>query len=139
MLYYSIHTKSGLAAGTQFKNQASIYFDYNAPVRTNQTLNTLGEIAKVNTVASVPNSSFSIYPNPASTAFTAVINSDIAGSVQMRISDISGKTLINKTIQVQTGAQTVTVDINEFTPGIYLVNLSQNGKSQTQKLVVIKS
>src|SRR5690606_2721585 len=32
---YSIKTKPGLAQGTQIKNSASIYFDYNLPVLTN--------------------------------------------------------------------------------------------------------
>jgi uncharacterized repeat protein (TIGR01451 family) len=138
MLQYSIHIKSGLPSGTQFRNQASIYFDYNAPMQTNQTLNTLGAVTKVNNT-SLPNSgSFTIYPNPANAAFNAIINCDQAGPAIMAISDISGKTLVSKTIQVVQGAQTVQVDISQLTSGIYLVNLNQGGRSQTQKLVVIK-
>ena len=142
LLTYSIRIKSGMPIGTQFKNQSSIYFDYNEPVRTNQTLNTLGSsggITNVNMVPSAGNNSFSIFPNPANNSFNATINSDFAGAADMKISDISGKALISKTVVLQKGAQTMSIDISQLSPGIYFVNLSQNGTSQTQKLVVIKS
>jgi uncharacterized repeat protein (TIGR01451 family) len=142
MFMYSIHTKPGLPVGSTFKNSASIYFDYNAPVKTNQTINTLGKAAptKIDNVTTAnSNLSFSVYPNPAANSCNAIINSDVAGSADMKIADLSGKTLISKTIQVQQGAQTVSLDITPLAPGIYFVNFTQNGKTQTQKLVVIKS
>ncbi len=41
MLSYSVKTRRGLPLGTQIRNKASIYFDFNAPIVTNTTLNTL--------------------------------------------------------------------------------------------------
>ncbi len=141
LLSYSIKTRSGLPLGTQFKNSASIYFDYNAPVKTNQTLNTLGSSpVNVNsTTTSAVNNSFTIYPNPATSTFNAIINSDVAGSANLNITDVSGKTMINKTIFILKGAQTLKIDVSQLAPGVYLVNFNQNGKMQTQKLVVVKS
>jgi uncharacterized repeat protein (TIGR01451 family) len=140
MLTYSIKTKSGLPLGTQFRNSASIYFDYNTPVKTNQTLNTLGTTPENtgNTASPAKTSSFTIYPNPASTAFKAIINSDATGAANMEITDISGKSVFTKEINVVKGIQTLPVDISQLSPGFYFVSFNQNGKSQTQKLVVIK-
>ncbi len=140
ILTYSIKTRSGLPLGTQFKNTASIYFDYNTPVKTNQTLNTLGTAPEntATTTSPAKNSSFTIYPNPASSAFKAIINSDAAGAASMNITDVSGKNVFSKSINVVKGAQTLPVDVSQLAPGFYFVNFSQNGKSQTQKLVVIR-
>ena len=138
MFTYSIKTKKGLPLGTQFKNSASIYFDYNTPIKTNQTLNTLGTVLSVENNVAAKTGSFNVFPNPAGNTFNAVINSEIAGQAVMNVSDISGKTLITKNIIVAKGTQTIAMNINQLTPGMYLVNFTQNGKSQTQKLVVIK-
>jgi len=139
MLTYTIKLNSGLASGTQIRNHASIYFDYNAPVVTNSTLNTIGTAAPqgIKTQSSQNQGSFTIYPNPASKTFNALINSDAAGAADMIISDVTGKSLISKNITLQQGSQTVSTDISKLAPGVYFVSLDQNGKTQTQKLVIM--
>ncbi|MFI5195572.1 MAG: T9SS type A sorting domain-containing protein [Chitinophagales bacterium] len=138
MFTYTIKTRHGLPMGTQFKNHASIYFDYNAPVKTNTTLNTLWWPESVTTVGSVTNNSFAIYPNPAGPTFNAIINSDEAGDANMNISDITGKVLMNKTITMHKGTQTITTDASQLAPGIYFVTFNNHGKVQTQKLVIMR-
>ncbi|WP_336556646.1 DUF7619 domain-containing protein, partial [Streptomyces brasiliscabiei] len=39
---YYIYPKKNLHTGTRVSNSADIYFDYNAPVKTNTVFNTLG-------------------------------------------------------------------------------------------------
>jgi len=39
---YTVSSKTGLVDGTKIQNQASIVFDQNSPISTNQTLNTIG-------------------------------------------------------------------------------------------------
>ena len=139
MLTYTIKTKHGLPLGTQFKNTASIYFDFNAPVATNTTVNTIGHPTNTTTVAAGTYGSFSVYPNPASKTFNAVINSvDANQSATMTVTDISGRVLMNKTITLQKGSQTISTDVNQLSSGIYFVNLLQDGKVATQKLVIMK-
>jgi uncharacterized repeat protein (TIGR01451 family) len=137
-LTYTIKTRHGLPVGTTFKNRAAIYFDYNAPVITNTTLNTLGSTLATSNVPSAPQASFSVYPNPAARSFSAIINSTEAGSATLSISDVTGKTLITKTVEMQKGYQSVSNDVTDLTPGIYFVTLLQNGQAQTQKLVIMK-
>ena len=139
MFTYTIHIKPYLPVGTQFKNNASIYFDYNSPIKTNTTLNTLGTTSSVTTISSGGNySSFTIYPNPASQTFNAVINSDEAGDANMNLSDITGKVMMSKTITIQKGTQTITTDASQLAPGIYFVTVNNHGKVQTQKLVIMR-
>ena len=139
MFTYTIKTNSGLPLGTHFNNRASIYFDYNAPVMTNSTLNTLGATSlSVNNAVPAKPDAFTVYPNPASGTFYAVINSNSTAAANMKVMDISGKVLISKTINLQKGKQTISTDINQLSAGVYLVNLDENGKMMTQKLVIIK-
>jgi uncharacterized repeat protein (TIGR01451 family) len=140
MFTYTIKTKRGLPVGTTFKNSASIYFDYNAPIKTNSTINTLGStLAVTNTTLSQPGEhSFTVYPNPAGESFSAIINSNNAVTASLNVTDISGRVLINKTISLQHGTQTVATDVSKLTPGVYFVTLDENGNTQTQKLVIMK-
>lgn len=48
---YTIQLKSNLPAGTQITNNADIYFDFNAPIETNTTLNTI----QITGLESIPN------------------------------------------------------------------------------------
>lgn len=139
MLTYTIKTKHNLPLGTQFKNNASIYFDFNAPVVTNTTVNTIGHPTNASTVASNQYASFTVYPNPASKTFNTVINcANTSQSASLNVTDISGRVLLSKQIALRQGTQTVTTDINQLSSGIYFVNLYQDGKVETQKLVIIK-
>jgi len=136
---YTIHTRPGLPNGTTFRNKASIYFDYNAPVVTNSTLNTLNNSSLVvNPVPTPAASSFTVYPNPASQSFNAIITSDNAGPADLRVADVTGKELISKSIAVVAGTQSITTDVSALAPGVYFVSINQNGHMQTQKLVVMK-
>ena len=141
MLTYTVHINSGGSVGTTYKNHASVYLDDMAPAMTNTTLNTLGTAAPANNV-SVPvvslGSSFAVYPNPASNTFNAVINSATATTGDLKVSDITGRTLITKTVDAQKGTQTVSVNVATLAPGTYFVTYSSIGATTTQKLVIIK-
>ena len=140
MFTYTIRTRSGLPMGTKFKAHASIYFDYNAPVMTDTTLNTLDSIvpAGVNDISSEKYNSFTIYPNPANQTFNSIINADDAGKATMIVADITGKVLITKPLTLQKGSQTITTDASQLSAGIYFVTFNHEGKPQTQKLVIMK-
>ncbi len=138
MFTYTIKQKHSLAMGTTFKNSASIYFDFNAPVLTNTTLNTLGNPAGIHNVAPGVYNSFSIYPNPANQTFNAIISSEDAGTANMNVSDITGKTMISKTLTLQKGEQTIATDVSSLAPGMYFVSFNENGNTQTAKLVIMK-
>lgn len=138
MFTYTIKTRHGLPVGTQIRNRASIYFDYNLPILTNTTLNTIGSSTIGVPAAADKKYSFSLYPNPADKTCFAIIHSDVFGNADMQITDITGKMIVNKTVNLTMGSQTIPVDINNLAPGMYLVSLSNLGKVETQKLVIMK-
>lgn len=137
MFTYTVKTRRGLPIGTQFKNSASIYFDYNEPVKTNTTVNTLGANLVVNQIAG-KEGAFTVYPNPAGQSFNAVINSTEAGNGSLDVYDVTGKLLISKNITLQAGSQTIANDVSQIAPGVYFVTLHSGGNVQTQKLVIMK-
>ena len=137
MFTYTIKQRHALPAGTQIHNKASIYFDYNDPIVTNATLNTIGSSVSVPGLSQT-GASFSVYPNPANNTCYAVINSDIAGNADMKVVDITGKLLINRTLSIIAGNQTVPVDVSRLTPGVYFMTINNGGKAETQKLVILK-
>lgn len=138
MLTYTIKTKHNLPLGTQFTNNASIYFDFNAPVVTNTTVNTLYDPTGVKPVSMGNGGSFFVYPNPASGSFSAVITATTDAAATLSLTDISGRVLMTKNISVQQGTHAVATDVNQLSSGIYFVNLHYNNKMLTQKLVIIK-
>jgi len=139
MLTYTIKLNSELPSGTQIKNHSSVYFDYNAPVITNTTLNTIGAAAPqgITKIHSQNQGAFTIYPNPANRAFNALINSEAATSANLMVYDVTGKAMVSKGIALQKGTQTISVDVSHLASGTYFVSLDENGKTQTQKLVIV--
>lgn len=64
---FKISQKKDVALGTLITNQADIYFDFNAPIRTNKTVHTIGKdfiITALQTISPIPNVEIKVYPNP---------------------------------------------------------------------------
>ncbi|GAA4461947.1 hypothetical protein GCM10023093_07590 [Nemorincola caseinilytica] len=141
MFTYTVRVNPGIAVGTQIRNRASIYFDYNEPVITNWTLNTLGSTGGPSVVNNTPQATantLTVYPNPAGDVFHVVVNTEKGGATTMIITDVTGKTMLNKTVTLAPGTQAIATDIRNFSAGIYFVNVHVDGASYTQKLVVVK-
>jgi Leucine-rich repeat (LRR) protein len=60
---FKIRTKSSLSIGDSLKNSATIYFDYNLPISTNQTETIINQIIKTEEESNV-NFEISVSPNP---------------------------------------------------------------------------
>ncbi|EDP98421.1 T9SS type A sorting domain-containing protein [Kordia algicida OT-1] len=73
-------------------------------------------------------SSFSMYPNPAN-GNTVTITSATNNTKDVQVYSIIGKQVINTTI-------TRTLDVSGLQSGVYVVKITENGKSATKKLVI---
>jgi hypothetical protein len=103
---YSIKTRDFAPTGTYFRNKASIYFDYNAPILTNTTENRVGiPIYGVNTVNGMEDG-ITIYPNPAENElyiswekgdYTSVIVTNTVGQqvIRQNLAGNAGKLNLN--------------------------------------------
>jgi len=139
MFLFSIKLKPNLPYGTQIKNKAGIYFDYNAPVVTNQVLNTLKEPTAIQQAGNKEKLSFGVYPNPAQQNFTIIVDNTIAlAATRITVTDISGRVLMTKEVVLPSGKQLLQMDTNLLRDGVYFVNLNIEGRKASQKLVIVR-
>jgi uncharacterized repeat protein (TIGR01451 family) len=135
---YSVRPKAGLAIGTRLENFADIYFDYNDPVRTNTTVNTIWQptytpgildtVFVTATQKPMADRDLSIYPNPtkgkvylltASPATACVFNSN-------------GVMVLSRNLETGTHE----IDLSSLSKGLYLIRLDGDGGKQQTKIVL---
>jgi len=83
-------------------------------------------------------SGISIYPNPAGSYVNVRVESASAGESTLSVTDITGKLVYQKAIQLHNGATVIRLNTEEFASGVYAVTLDTNGERQVQKLTVSK-
>ncbi|MES2397701.1 MAG: LamG-like jellyroll fold domain-containing protein [Bacteroidota bacterium] len=127
---YRIKLNAGLTAGTQIKNTAYIYFDYNAPVVTNTTINTIETLIGIKDVNI--NGLFKIYPNPANDKLFVSVNKNSTGNIV--ITDVLGK----KVKQIKTTELKTEINISDLQSGIYFITLTQENMNSVQKIIISK-
>lgn len=80
-----------------------------------------------------------IYPNPASSEALLVFQAEHAGSAVISMTDLSGKTLLVQETNLITGFNQLSLNIQDFAEGIYLIHLVQeNQLTATQKLAIMR-
>lgn len=128
MVSYRIKTKRNLVPGTEFRNKAAIFFDYNAPIITNTTINSLQILSGLNE-SMIENSTINLYPNPTSGIVTIASKYDFN---KIELLSITGQTLLSETIN----AKTHQLQLQNFAEGIYFVKISYaDGRSLTKKAI----
>ena len=129
-IVYSIKMNTGLAIGTTIKNKAFIYFDYNAPIITNTTVNKIG-VSPVGINESVQTSlDFNLYPNPAKEELLIVSQSKIQ---RLEIFDITGRKILEQTVN---GLGKIQLTITGIESGIYIVRIITDKGNSSKKLVI---
>lgn len=137
MITYSVKLKPNLPPGTQIRNKAAIYFDYNEPVITNTTLNTIGAPLSVNEL-NRDGSDIMLYPNPASEVYTLVFNAPKDEHYVLSVVDIEGRTLVQKMVSIQSGTNIIQETTSGIQSGVYIVQLRSENNVLTKKLVISK-
>jgi len=123
---FKVKTNQVLLPGQEIANLASIVFDVNEPVITN---NAIFEVPLPTGINSI-NPRMDIYPNPADRTLT--VSSEFSNAT-LQITDLSGRIVKVETINnIQQ-----TIETANISAGVYLVELIYNNvKVATQKLVV---
>jgi hypothetical protein len=121
-LSYTAYIKSGLAIGTVIKNKAWIYFDYNNPMRTNETVDKLGIITGV-AENNYINNTTKIYPNPSSNQL--IIENSSAGPKTYTLINSTGQTL---EILKLYPWENYKLNTESFKPGLYIIR-TESGES----------
>jgi hypothetical protein len=126
---YSIKIKDNLPLKTQITNFADIYFDYNAPIRTNKTVNTIDSASNTNSITSISNEkTISIFPNPVKNEINihAVENIEKAN-----VSILS----MNGTILTKMDTCPNKIDVSNLSSGLYILSVYHNNKYYVTKFL----
>jgi uncharacterized repeat protein (TIGR01451 family) len=87
---FRVKRQTGLAVGTQIKNTAEIYFDFNPAIVTNTVLNTIMGPLEVNPISS-SKGDIAVYPNPFQEITTFEIRGNETGTYSFELTDVLGK------------------------------------------------
>ncbi len=122
---FKIKTKSDLQIGDTFSNKASIYFDYNAPIVTNNYVTTIIENMDLNEVNN--KLELQIYPNPTNDVVQIKSKMDV---LSVEIFDTTGKLIKTSLVKNQS------ISIKGLEKGIYLLKLNfSDNTAVTKKLI----
>ena len=121
---YRIRPKPGLPVGSQIQNTAYIYFDFNAPVVTNTTLNT---VTLPVGIKGISYNQTRVWPNPVS----GQLNVSANGSFSISVRNILGAVVfrherVNNDFQINT---------QSWTPGIYFVEINFDNGIEVKKVI----
>jgi len=126
------HAETRLTVPT--KNQALIYFDFNAPIFTNIT----SWYPQPDIISSVEDYTFSstlltLKPNPANHFVTITTEENIQGAVRIHVIASDGKNVLEEKMF---SAGEVQLDISRLIPGLYTLELLAESKKYIGRLTV---
>jgi hypothetical protein len=118
---YSISPNASFVQNSVVQNTADIYFDYNAPVRTNTTVNTADNSVGIEKTEA-NNFGFSIYPNPVSGGnWHLVTDVEMIGK-EFKIFDAAGRLMYSSRIVSRQSE----IDASRFAQGVYLLKIESS-------------
>ena len=128
---YRIKQNRTNVIGTEIKNTAYIYFDFNDPVITNTTSNTVSIESKSLGISTKSLSQLKLYPNPVNSQLTIENNESILG---VNIINLDGKLM--KQLSNLTSSSTYILNVEDLTEGLYIIEIV--GTSSVQRSRIIK-
>lgn len=128
---YRIHPKNNVLQLSEIKNSASIYFDFNPPVYTNQTLNTIDYFLTVKN-SSASASDISVYPNPADGKCYLYFKDNRQRTIN--ISDIAGRFID----EFKSTSTSLFLNIENYPAGVYLISVEESNGKASIRLVIAR-
>jgi uncharacterized repeat protein (TIGR01451 family) len=129
-IQYRLKPKSTWARPYQIKNTAYIYFDFNSPIVTNTTYNSIKDITT--SIAEQKESIAALYPNPSNGIFTIELTTKEKQSLQ--VFDITGNVVLSQSIE---NGKAI-IDANHLAAGIYNISIKGNTSVTNKKMVIVK-
>lgn len=77
-----------------------------------------------------------IYPNPAENVVNIAFSSENAENGVVSVMNLVGQTVYTQPVEIVDGANLITVPVNRFNSGVYMVTIRTNTGITTQKLIV---
>lgn len=131
---FRIRPVSSVIIGDSIINTASIYFDYNLPVKTNSTLNLFATLVVTGITELINGNNIKLYPNPANNEIYYRFKDPLPGTIQIKIHSINGNLI--KTYKINTSQQNGSIKLNNLIPGVYIIQMESRNKVYKGKFVV---
>lgn len=125
---FRVKRREGMQPGEQLTNTAAIYFDFNAPIITNTTVNTL---MRTVSVQSPSEAGISLYPNP--THSTVWVESDRQAIERIDLLTPTGRRVLEQPGQ---GQARQSVDVSRLPVGLYLMRVITPQGQSLHKLLI---
>jgi len=77
-----------------------------------------------------------IFPNPAQNTTTVLVNSICSKPYSLSVSNMMGQVLQTQKGKLGYGENRIELNVNNFAPGVYFVNIKTENATRTQKLIV---
>jgi hypothetical protein len=122
---FKVKPIASIAVGNVISSMANIYFDYNAPIATNQVSTVVGSNLSIDTVVF---NNFKYYPNPVKNSLS-ISNNYIINEIE--ISSLLGQVLIHK----KTNELQAEINLVELPNGIYFVKVVSENCEKTFKIL----
>ena len=130
-IQYRIKRTNNNTPGTQIKNTAYIYFDFNEPVVTNTAINTIETITGIKS-SSVNNDEWNVYPNPSTGVLYIVNSSSVKEASQIQVINSIGQTVLEETIT----SNYKNIDLSKLNNGVYFVKIVSDKYSVIKRVVL---
>jgi len=125
---WNIEDNNGVIIAQQtvqnFENEDDAYFE-----NTEAGTSSIGENEKV---------SFSIYPNPVNSNATLEVKLSENSNVQLDIVNVLGEVTLSESHNMNSGNNSININVSQLTSGIYFAHLTVNGETNTTKITVTK-
>jgi hypothetical protein len=133
LVSYFINRKPDLSLGTEIRNTAAIYFDFNLPIYTNTTLNTLFDPTV--SINEVEDFDFTLKPNPAVLGSVVSLQTVNVTDLSYSVSDIAGRIIEHRNLgKLSAGDHQWKID--GLQPGIYVVTIYRGNQKQSKRLII---
>jgi len=130
---YKINHTAGIADGTEITNTAHIYFDFNPPVATNTTLNTMVTIIPTGWVDPVVGElGVRVIPNPFSQTARLVVDRKQGESCILQIWNELGELLLTNIML----SDTYMLSKDKLAPGLYFYRIDSKSGSASGRFVL---
>ncbi len=126
-IQYKIKRTSNNTPGIQIKNTAYIYFDFNDPVITNTTINTIELVTGIKT-SLLSDSELAIYPNPTTSVLYITDKQNKFQNSTIEIKNIMGQIVFTSTFTSQ-------VDLSTLSAGVYFFNIKNDFINKSVKII----
>ena len=130
-IQYRIKRNNNNTPGTQIKNTAYIYFDFNEPVVTNTAINTIEYITDVKSSINF-NDEWNVYPNPSTGVLYIVNSSSVKEASQIQVINSIGQTVLEETIT----SNYKNIDLSKLNNGVYFVKIVSDKHSVIKRVVL---